>query len=443
MPRSPSPYRPRRAGVRADARRARRTGRTRRTARQGAARRRLGTADAARARLRGFRQASMVAVAFTGLLLLVFAPQEVGIAQDAAAAADTLAGLPDTVAVIRQVPLEALPAAAEAEIPPDSAIRQATQEATGTLRQLWSDFVANSPKYGIALAILLVAWAVTRLLRLALQRLLHHWERATALAAMTNIVLWLMAAGIALSVLVGDIRALVGSLGLVGLALSWALQTPIESFTGWLLNSLKGYYRIGDRIAVGEVFGDVYRIDFLTTTVWEYGGPDRPPGFVRAEQPTGRLITFPNNEIVTGTIINYTRDFPYVWSELAVAVALESELAYAIEVMQRVAERVLGEEMREPARRYAAILRTARLEMTVPEGPQVFVSLNDWAVNLTIRYLVGARAKRLWASELTREVTEELNRKEHAGRILPVYPRQQIQFIHPDGTAAPPGWVVE
>jgi hypothetical protein len=104
---------------------------------------------------------------------------------------------------------------------------------------------------------------------------------------------WLLGTGIAVSVLAGDIRAMLGSVGLVGLALSWALQTPIESFTGWLLNSFQGYYRVGDRVQVGDVFGDVYAIDFLSTTLWELGSAERP-GAVHADQPTGRLITFPN-----------------------------------------------------------------------------------------------------------------------------------------------------
>lgn len=59
-------------------------------------------------------------------------------------------------------------------------------------------------------------------------------------------------------------------------AASWALQTPIESFTGWLLNAFRAYYGVGDRVAVGDVFGDVFSIDILTTTVWEAGGRVRP-----------------------------------------------------------------------------------------------------------------------------------------------------------------------
>ncbi len=53
----------------------------------------------------------------------------------------------------------------------------------------------------------------------------------------------------------------------------------------------------------------MYKIDFLTTTVWEIGAPYRD-GFVRAEQPTGRMVTFPNNEVLAGTVVNLTGDFP-------------------------------------------------------------------------------------------------------------------------------------
>ncbi|MBW3629776.1 MAG: mechanosensitive ion channel [Gemmatimonadetes bacterium] len=366
-----------------------------------------------------FRQSSMFAVAITGLLLLAFSPAEVGIGRSAAAVQTT-------------DPTGSVPVRQDT----DSTARESAAEAAGALRTMWSGFVGNLPKYLMALGILLAAWLLVRLLRTMLRRALGHWERADAIAALSGVAIWLLAAGIALSVVLGDIRALAGSLGLVGLALSWALQTPIESFTGWLLNSFKGYYRVGDRIAVGDVFGDVYRIDFLNTTVWEYGGPDRPPGWVQAEQPTGRMITFPNNEIVTGSVVNYTRDFPFIWDELTVPVAHESDLSYTMEVLARVGRAVVGEYMREPAREYQALLRREGLESSVADAPQVFASTSDWSANFTIRYLVGAREKRMWKSELVLRFGAELARPEHVGKIIPVYPRQQIQLVERDGISA-------
>src|SRR5690606_33008150 len=111
-------------------------------------------ARGARERLRGFRQASVVAVAMTGVLLLVLSPRDPGAAQslDAAVAVDSAETLPDSVAVIRWIPVEEL-RAQPAEVTPDSAARRAAAEATGTLRGLWEGFLGNLPKYLIALAI--------------------------------------------------------------------------------------------------------------------------------------------------------------------------------------------------------------------------------------------------------------------------------------------------
>src|SRR5690606_36729303 len=109
------------------------------------------------------------------------------------------------------------------------------------------------------------------------------------------------------------------------------------------------YYRLGDRIAVGDVFGDVYRIDVLTTTLWEAGGPDKP---VQGAQPTGAVVTFPNSEILRANIINYTREFPYVWDEIRVGVALESDPIYTMRVIGEAAREVVGAAMEGPAQSY-------------------------------------------------------------------------------------------
>lgn len=91
------------------------------------------------------------------------------------------------------------------------------------------------------------------------------------------------------------------------------------------MNSFRRYSRVGDRIAVG----DVYRIDVLTTTVWEADGSGQS---VVAARATGALITFPNWEVLRSNIVNYTRDFPYVWDEVTINVANESDLGYAARI---------------------------------------------------------------------------------------------------------------
>jgi len=393
------------------------------------------TLAGARGRLRLFRQATLLAVAITSLLLLLIAPWEAGLAVDAGEQSSAS----EAVSTVPAEPNQDLTPEREDQSPESTEPigQAAAEEAARTVETLWYGLYGNLPKFLVVLGVIAVAWVLVRLVRSLLRRTLKRWEKANAVVALFGIIIWIFAAGISLSVLAGDIRALVGSLGLIGLALSWALQTPIESFSGWLLNSFKGYYRVGDRVAVGDVFGDVYQIDYLATTVWEIGSPGRG-GFVQAEQPTGRLITFPNNEVLAGTVVNLTRDFPYVWDELTVPLADESDLGLGMRVLTDVARELLGPHMSRPAHRYAEILKRSGLEVGVAEEPQVFVSMNESWTDLTIRYLVNARERRKWKSELTVRVMDELKKKEYAGRLFSVYPRRQIQFIGTQGLAVKP-----
>jgi small conductance mechanosensitive channel len=357
--------------------------------------RRGGHQGAARHRLRRFRQGTILAVAITAwLLLMLGVPGE----------AQEMAG-------------------AEA-----ADIQRAAEEAASTVRELTLGFMSVLPKLGIALVILFAAGLIAAVVRPLLRRLLASWARADAIAALAGIVIWLLAISAALSVIVGDPRTLLGSVGLIGLALSWALQTPIESFTAWLLNSFRGYYRVGDRIGVGDVFGDVYRIDFLTTTIWEAGGPEKA---VQGAQPTGAMVTFPNAEVLRTTLVNYTREFPWVWDEVVIPLSSESDLDRADEVLVGVAKRAVGETMAQPAQHYRQLLGASRLDLEICDEPQVFFSQGDSWTNATIRYLVDARRRRMVASQLLMAVSRELSRPEDEGRLTAAYPITRVALVDP------------
>jgi small conductance mechanosensitive channel len=412
----------------------RRSGRGRRgvSARRGTSARRQDARryrTGAESRLKRFRQGSILAVAMAALLLLLIGeatPAET----DEPGAGGALAVAP----VVQDPPVPGDPVPDDAArdtlrrdtAPPDPA--EAAREATGTLRDLVLDFYGALPAIGIALGLLLVAAILAKLVGLGIRLGLASWERAQATAALASIFIWLVAIGAALSVLSGDARALVGSVGLFGLALSWALQAPIESFTGWLLNSFRSYYRIGDRILVGDVFGDVARIDFLTTTVFEAGGEDRR---VQAAQSTGAMVTFPNLEVLRSNIVNFTRDFPYVWDELTVGVANESDLPLAVRVLEQTADQVLGESMQEGAEQYARLLERSRLAWDVATRPQVFASAGASWTDLTIRYAVPAREMRLWSSRLLLAVNAALAEPDVAQRVFQAYPRNHMQPLPP------------
>ncbi|MFB6087584.1 MAG: mechanosensitive ion channel family protein, partial [Haloarculaceae archaeon] len=100
------------------------------------------------------------------------------------------------------------------------------------------------------------------------------------------------------------------SLGVVGFAVTFALQQPLFSLIGWVYIVVNRPYSVGDRIAIEDSKGDVVEVNFLVTTLWEINGE-----LVSSNQPSGRIITVPNSVVLSSHVKNYTREeFPYVWN---------------------------------------------------------------------------------------------------------------------------------
>ncbi|MEF8856305.1 MAG: mechanosensitive ion channel domain-containing protein [Haloplanus sp.] len=73
-------------------------------------------------------------------------------------------------------------------------------------------------------------------------------------------------------VLTRDWVSVLFSLGVVGFAVTFALQGALASLIGWLYIVTKRPYGVGDRIAIEDTRGDVTSIDLFVTEVWEIDG---------------------------------------------------------------------------------------------------------------------------------------------------------------------------
>ncbi|MDZ7745446.1 MAG: mechanosensitive ion channel [Halobacteriales archaeon] len=126
------------------------------------------------------------------------------------------------------------------------------------------------------------------------------------------------------------------SLGVLGFAITFALQQPLFSLIGWLYIIVKRPYQVGDRIAIEEMRGDVVSIDFFVTEVWEIDGD-----LVSSNQPSGRIVTVPNSTVLSARVVNfYGEGVQSVWNELSVQVAYETDLEFASELMIETADGV-------------------------------------------------------------------------------------------------------
>ncbi|MDS0282963.1 mechanosensitive ion channel family protein [Haloarcula onubensis] len=195
------------------------------------------------------------------------------------------------------------------------------------------------------------------------------------------------------------------SLGVVGFAVTFALQQPLFSLIGWLYIMVKRPYQVGDRVAIEDSKGDVVEVSFLVTTLWEING-----GLVSSNQPSGRIITLPNSVVLSSHVMNYTReDFPFVWNELSVQVAYETDIDYATETMRAIADDYLGDEMAARIGRYRERLSETPVELEVQDRPTVNVVQQESWVEFRLRYLVHPRRGQRVKNELYRRILDAFN----------------------------------
>ncbi|MBD0349604.1 MAG: mechanosensitive ion channel, partial [Flavisolibacter sp.] len=154
------------------------------------------------------------------------------------------------------------------------------------------------------------------------------------------------------------------SLGLISLLLGFALQTPISSLIGWFYIVIRVPYRVGDRIQINDFKGDVVEINYLDTTLWEFGGD-----YLSNDLPSGRLIRFPNTLVLESQVYNYSwKKFPYIWNEIPFHIAYESDLQYVETTIKRVATNELSEQMIEDIHRLKDIIAQTPIDEVEIKG---------------------------------------------------------------------------
>ncbi len=197
------------------------------------------------------------------------------------------------------------------------------------------------------------------------------------------------------------------SFGLLSLILGFALQAPLTSFFAWIYLLARAPYRIGDRIRIGQATGDVIEVGYLDTTLWEFGGE-----FLSTDHPSGRIIRFPNSTIFNSTVFNYSWPlFPYIWNEITVQVAYETDLEFVASVMRSTVEEELGSRMSERVAVYRDLLAETPVDhLEVEDRPSVLfrVNPNTW-IDATVRYLVTPRRAGRRKTVLTKRILERLN----------------------------------
>jgi len=278
------------------------------------------------------------------------------------------------------------------------------------LKSQFPGFVGKYPvalKLVLAIAVIMVCRMALRLIDVYFIGRVQNAVYQYNLKRVSRLLLWVVIAFFVLTIFFQTWYTAVVSFGLISLILGFALQTPITSFIGWVYILVREPYRVGDRIKIGNATGDVLDVNYLDTTLWEFGGD-----YLSTEHPSGRIIKFPNSTVLSAPVYNYTWPlFPYIWNEIRFQVAYNADLEFISKTMKEVAEQEVGEAMMKQVAVFREILaQTPVNHLEVQERPVVLfrVSDNTW-LEAIVRYLVHPKEAGRVKSRLIVELLERLN----------------------------------
>jgi small-conductance mechanosensitive channel len=258
-----------------------------------------------------------------------------------------------------------------------------------------------------AVAVSVVCLMVLRLVEVYFIGRIDNAVHKYNLNRVARLVVWIVIAFFVLTILFQNWYTAVVSFGLISLVLGFALQTPITSFIGWIYILVREPYRVGDRIRIGTATGDVIELGYLDTTLWEFGGD-----YLSTEHPSGRVIKFPNSNVLSTPVYNYTWPvFPYIWNEIKFNVGYKCDLEFVSSTMQEVAEQEVGEEMMKQVRVFRELLaQTPVNQLEVQERPVVMfrVADNSW-LEVIVRYLVHPKEAGRVKTRLIKNLLTRLN----------------------------------
>lgn len=232
----------------------------------------------------------------------------------------------------------------------------------------------------IALALLLILrWLTARIAIRAIDDLemRRRWlvllRNLTLLVAfLTIVVIWAT-----------ELRTFIVSIVALAAAIAISAKEIIMCVTGALVKASRPSFRLGDRIEVSGLRGDVIDHRLLTTTLLEVG-----PGHAR----TGKVIVLPNSVFLSAQVINETTGTDYLLHSITVKLEAGADVAAAEESLLSIGEEMTAEFVDGARAEFSA--RSERHGLGLPSvEPQTAIALDGDRAVVNLRVPVPSRGK--------------------------------------------------
>jgi small-conductance mechanosensitive channel len=234
--------------------------------------------------------------------------------------------------------------------------------------------------FGIVIAVVV---ALSRLWRRAVFRYVHDPRRRYQFLLLRRIILWCAIAITIAFALATEIGSIATFAGLITAGIAVALQNVILAIAGYFFLIGKYGVRVGDRVQITGVTGDVVDIGLIRLHLMEIGGPETD------RQPTGRIVVF-SNAVVFQPNASFFKQIPgtnFVWHEVTLTLAPDTNYSMAEKRLLDAVEKIYADYGERIEAQHREMERSLSVSVAVPK-PKSRLRLTQGGLEVVIRYPV-------------------------------------------------------
>jgi small-conductance mechanosensitive channel len=237
-------------------------------------------------------------------------------------------------------------------------------------------------------------------------RYVHDFRRRYQFLLLRRILLWFVIAVTIAFALATEIGSLATFAGLITAGIAVALQNVILAVAGYFF--LIGRYgvKVGDRVQISGVTGDVIDIGLVRLHLMEMGGSGN---YI---QPTGRVVVF-SNSIVFQPTARFSKQIPgtnFVWHEVSLTLAPQSDTAVAESRLLGAVEKIFAEYKNRIEQEHKHMQSLLNVRGATPK-PTSRLRLTQTGLEVIIRYPVELDNAAEIDDRITRELLAALERE--------------------------------
>ena len=249
-----------------------------------------------------------------------------------------------------------------------------------TRTQYRTALMTLAARVGLLLLLLAAVFVAGELWKRAVFNYVQEPRRRHQLLLVRRIVMWAVALAIVGIAFATEASSFATFAGLLTAGVAVAMQSVLVSIVGYFFLIGKYGLRVGDRVQIANVTGEVIDLGIVRLHLMEIGPRDGP---------TGRVVAFANSVVfqAAGGIFKQIPGVSLVWRELTLAIPADADYTASKEQLLRAAEGVL-EDYRDELERQTREMDKTSWSTAEKAQAQVQLRFSSGSIEAIVRYPV-------------------------------------------------------